>query len=89
MLTLKIIDNGFQTVKEVKSVMIRPGTETPTGSSCLTYFEVGDELKAVDVFWGDIYVMNDNGKTVANYCLGHPAPIPGGIDTDNVKYCKV
>lgn len=86
MLTIKIRDNGIETVKEAKSVMLRPARESATGSACLTYFE--DESHCTDVFWGDVYVMNSNGKTVADYCLGHPAPIPGGIDTDNLRFCK-
>lgn len=88
MLTIKIIDqDGIQLVKEVKSVILRPGKETEDGRNCLTYFET--DLYHKDVFWGDVYVMNDNGKTVANYCLGHPKVKNNIIDVDNVGYCKV
>jgi hypothetical protein len=86
MLTIKIRDNGIETVKEAKSVMFRPPRESTTGRSCITYFE--NDFHCTDVFWGDVYVMNENGKTVADYCLGHPESIPGGIDTDKVGYCK-
>lgn len=42
MLTIKIIDNGLEIVKEVKTVMFRPRrekTENDNGCSFLTYFE--------------------------------------------------
>lgn len=85
MLTIKIIDeNNTQIVQEAKSVIYVPKTEY--NSNYVTYFET--EVKRVTVFSGDIYVMNDNGKTVANYCLGHPKTEGNVTNTDNVERCK-
>jgi hypothetical protein len=73
MLTIKVIqDGGREEIKEIKSAMLRPGCESYSGWPCITYFETGNESKAIDVFDGDVYIMNENGKTVADYCLGHP-----------------
>jgi hypothetical protein len=69
MFTIKIIDNGIEIVKEVREIIKRPARETLTGRNCVTYYE--NNLDATDVYSGDIYLMNDNGKTIANYCLGH------------------
>jgi hypothetical protein len=80
MFTIKIIEpSGLEIVKEVKSIMLRPASESASGARCVTYFEVGSEAKAVDIFEGDVYLMNENGKTVADYCLGHP------INTNEVR----
>jgi hypothetical protein len=83
MFTLRVIEpSGIETVKEVKGVMLRPGIETITGSPCLTYWPAGDNSIPVDVCEGDAYLMNDNGKTVADYCLGHIQRTPAVEETE-------
>ena len=73
MLTIKIITpNLLEFVKEVKSVMRRPESESASGRPCVTYFETGIDTTANDVFEGQVYVMNDNGNTIAAYDLGNP-----------------
>jgi hypothetical protein len=75
MLTIKIIENdGRETVKEINSVTLRPANESSSGSRCLTYFGFqNNEFYATDVFNGTVYIMNENGKTIANYVLfGEP-----------------
>jgi hypothetical protein len=87
MLTVKLIDeNGIETVREIKSVIYKPARETDVGKSCVTYFT--EEFPPADVFWGDVYIMNTNGKTVADYCLGHPTIIGGCIQSNDISYCK-
>jgi len=67
MLTIRIIyPNGGELVKTVHSVMRRPGNETETGSACITYFE---NDRAIDVYDAQVYVMNENGKTIADYLV--------------------
>jgi hypothetical protein len=74
MLTIKVCSNeGHELVKEVESVMLRPSKETASGHDCVTYFPVSNPSNpeiAVDVLEGTVYVMNSNGKTVADYYLG-------------------
>jgi hypothetical protein len=73
MLTIKVIhDGGLEEVKEIKSAMLRPGCETYLGLPCVTYFETGNDGKAIDVFDGDIYIMNESGRTIADYSLRPP-----------------
>lgn len=71
MLTVKIIcSDGLELVKETKTAMLRPPSHSQRGSKYFSYFD--EEGNSIDVFDGDVYVMNEHGKTVANYCLGHP-----------------
>lgn len=79
MLTIRVIqEDGRELLKEVSSVMRRPGEETLTRSDCITYFE--DE-NAIDVFDGTIYVMNENGKTIAVYKVSSKWIVPQGEPT--------
>jgi hypothetical protein len=74
MLTVRVIEaSGLEQVREVRSVMLRPAKESLTGSPCLTYFLDSGEgwSNSVDVYDGTVYVMNENGKTVASYFLGN------------------
>lgn len=71
MLTIKIVGNdGTEWVKsEVKSVWFNPPTEQ-RGPSLFIWYK---EQNAETIFSGKIYVMNENGKTVADYeMFGEP-----------------
>ena len=71
MLTIKIIgDDGTEFVKsEVKTVCFNPPTEQRGASLFIWYKEQIPET----IFSGKIYVMNENGKTVADYeMFGEP-----------------
>lgn len=68
MLTIKVINErtGFEYIKEVKSVVLRPAQESASSSRCFTYYDRESDV-AFDIFEGTVYVMNGEGKTVANY----------------------
>ena len=67
MLTIKVVSgDGREMVKEVSSVELRPASETARQRACVTYYGVGEEPRAIeDIYDGWVYVMNNNGKTVA------------------------
>jgi hypothetical protein len=71
MLTIKIIgEDGVQIVKEVKSIMATPDHDNPNYFKRVSYWEPG--VKSFDeyhVSHGKVYVMNDGGKTVADYMM--------------------
>ena len=74
MLTVKVrLPDGSEYVKEVSSVWFNVSkTDEPKYSVC--YYEakgmpLGDRIEE-----GDIFVMNENGKTIANYHLHYPVP---------------
>lgn len=70
MLTIKIrAPNGNELTKEVISVMYRNAKESESGNPCVSYFALDG---AVDVFEGQIWVMNRDGKTIADYELHYP-----------------
>ena len=72
MLTIRLVaPNGVERVKSVHSVMFVPTNKNTDGTDVVNYFIEGDgDLReAVCVRNGDVYVMNDNGKTVADYHL--------------------
>jgi hypothetical protein len=81
MLTIKTISpSGFEALKEVKSVFYSPGMVLPPPSTyeepaMVTYWRPGDETGET-IYEGLVYVMNDNGKTVAKYNLGGFDPQP-------------
>lgn len=60
------IPGGVQDVFEAESV-----THKPEGV-VLTFAAPGQEGRDIDC--GDVYVMNENGKTVATYHLGDKSP---------------
>lgn len=76
MLTVKVIlPNGNQFIKEVSSVWMDKSTKESPAK--VFYYEakgmpLGDQIEE-----GDIYVMNENGKTIADYHLHCP------VDTQN------
>jgi hypothetical protein len=67
MLTIKIIYNDSVTIKEVEDVTLRPAV-CDEGQSVI-YTEKGC-ASFVGVWEGDVYVMNENGKTIADFHLG-------------------
>lgn len=70
MLTVRLIDpSGYEIVKEVRSVIYTPGVNV--GPAHVTIFNV-NPANTEDINSGTVYVMNDNGKTVADYFLGEP-----------------
>ena len=86
MLTIRVIEpNGLETIREVKSTQLRPAIESPTGSPCLTYFMYGGDgsnwPNTVDVYDGTIYIMNENGNTIASYFLGNLPRTPAMEET--------
>ena len=86
MFTVRVIEpSGLEMVREARSVMLRPPAESPTGSPCLTYFtESGDGdnwPNTVDVYDGTIYIMNENGNTIASYFLGNLPRTPAMEET--------
>lgn len=85
MLTIRVIEpSGIEEVREVKSTMLRPAIESPTGSPCLTYFmnsgEGNNWPNSIDVYDGTVYIMNENGNTIASYFLGNLPRTPATIE---------
>jgi hypothetical protein len=74
MLTVKVIlPNGDQYIKEVSSVWMDKSTKDHPAR--VKFYErtlCGDQIEE-----GDVYVMNENGKTIADYHLHCP------VDTQN------
>ena len=76
MLTVKVVmPNGSQFVKEVSSVWMDVSTKDHPAR--VYYYEakgmpIGDQIQD-----GDVFVMNENGKTIADYHLHCP------VDTTN------
>ncbi len=92
MLTIKIISDGRELVKEIKYVEFIEARKSVTGSARLIYCEPENEY-SLELSEGDIFVMNENGRTVANYCLGHPEVTDTGNrinmdDMNNSAHCK-
>jgi hypothetical protein len=78
MLTLRIIDSlGGENIYQAKKLNVSPDiTKLDTDRNIRNlYFETpdGDDVQLS----GDyrVYVMNDSGKTVANYYLGVSVPV--------------
>ena len=65
--------DGSEIVKEIKALMRRPASDSITNSDYLIYWNVNEEGKAVgegvEIHDGRVYVMNENGKTVADYVV--------------------
>ena len=73
MLTVKVRRlDGSEWVEEVSSVSLNPARESASGRISFTYFRHGKEPLATDVYEGKVYVMNELGKTIADYELGTP-----------------
>ena len=71
MLTMKVIfPSGVEIVEEVTRVIFDPGKRD--GGMTNRHVEYQEPKSAVTthISEGTIYVMNENGKTVADYILG-------------------
>jgi hypothetical protein len=85
MLTAKIIAiDGSETVQEIRSVELRPARESPTGSRYIMIWGIGEEPHSKNVFSGTVFVMNENGKTIADYFLGDREPTPAMEEINKV-----
>lgn len=70
MLTMRYIEeDGHEVVKEVESVMRVPAKESVTKSAYLVYWNIDDKGSPVEIYDGTVYVMNEMGKTIANYVV--------------------
>lgn len=70
MLTIKIIfPNGGELTEEVVRVSYDPGKQDGGMNGVVAYQEP-KSAALTHIDQGTVYVMNENGKTVANYCLG-------------------
>jgi hypothetical protein len=71
MMTFRVIrPNGSEWVEEASSVALNTPEQSVTNRQSVTVFLVNKETKAVDIYDGRVYVMNGNGKTIANFDLG-------------------
>ena len=71
MLTVKQVrPDGSEFIEEASSAGLNNAAQTLTGSPSVFYFTAEKEPRCVDIHEGVVYVMNSNGKTVANYDLG-------------------
>lgn len=74
MFTIRIMfESGLEVIHQATNVQSRPGTETLSGVQCVTWFEGNQGHDLYDEV--DVYVMNENGKTVADYHLHYPQEI--------------
>lgn len=75
MFTVKVIDSmGNESVYQAKSVSARPDIKTIETDRNIRSVHLENPDGSEEEFSGDyrVFVMNDNGKTVANYYLGTP-----------------
>ena len=56
-------------IEEATSVALNTAAQSQTGHRSVTYFT--DDGRPQEVFEGTIYVMNENGNTIARYDLGY------------------
>lgn len=75
MLTILHVEpTGHETILQTKRVTSHPGPQIQGGERSI-YWE-RDDGSTVAIETGTVYVMNDNGKTVAKYHLEiGPAPL--------------
>jgi len=72
MLTIKIVgSDGNEAVHEAIEVFMIPASHHKMQNGYVYYFVPG-ESTARDVIDGDVYVMNDYGKTIADYHIRLP-----------------
>ena len=72
MLTVKVVaSDGGESVLEATSVFMNTLEQSKLMPSRVYYFVPG-ESNCREVVAGDVYVMNEHGKTVANYHLYPP-----------------
>ena len=77
MLTIKIVyEDGTEFVHEARDIVFLPPNVSGnnTGHPCVTYIDISGNNINIDrsVRVGEVYVMNNYGKTVASYMLGTP-----------------
>ena len=66
MLTIKVISkDGKECIEEVKSVMFNPATEQRS-ATMFVWYEDKEDLPYT-LYEGTVYVMNENGSTIAKY----------------------
>jgi hypothetical protein len=69
MLSVRIIyPDGSELVKEVSRVFKVPSETDTKTTSCVHYYEP-NSVTCNYVDSGNVYVMNDNGKTIATYTV--------------------
>lgn len=69
MLTIKMVEpNGKIFVRKVCHFAFFEKCDTPDGTPAITFW-LPENGGMVNVFSGDVYVMNENGKTVADFHL--------------------
>lgn len=72
MLTMLYIEkDGCERVQEIKALMKKPASDSITDSDYLIYWPVGNggDGQGVEIHDGTVYVMNENGKTIADYVV--------------------
>ena len=79
MLTVRIVmDNRHEIVEEVETVVLYPASETG-GVDTINLFKHAQKYTpgdpAGEITSGHVYVMNENGKTIATYHLFPPKPL--------------
>ena len=73
MLTVKVIrQDGSENIDEATSGFLNTANQSASGNKSFTYFLPDKNHHAIDVYEGNVYVMNENGKTIANYYLEYP-----------------
>lgn len=77
MLTVKIIKpDSSEWIHEAFSVSQNTPEQSASKHASVSCFLT--DKTCLDVYAGTVYVMNENGKTVANYDLGNPPMECGG-----------
>ena len=96
MLTIKVIrpdgskvePNDFsrndfsEFIEEARTVFYNTPSQSGTKHHSVTYFAPGRDTP-IDIYEGTIYVMNEAGKTIANYDLGYGFIKSEGEGTSN------
>lgn len=87
MLTVKVIDtDGHEMLKaDVKSVMYNPKKSDQEASVFIWYKEEIPET----ILRGRVYVMNEYGKTVADYEMLPPRQSPDSFTTEERKVSPI
>lgn len=70
MLTMLHIEpDGTESVKEIKGFMKKPAKDSITNSDYLIYWCPNNDEYGVEIHDGRVFIMNENGKTIANYVV--------------------
>ena len=75
MLTIKMIrEDKSEWIEEARSVAYNTAKQSASGSPSITYFtkKADEAVTTHDIYSGQVYVMNENGKTIGDYFLGWP-----------------